>query len=100
MIAMLHTINKSPYTHSCLAECLRVCSADDVILLIEDGVYAALDGGEWTNTLRAKTSVVYVLQPDVAARGLTDRIAPHIKSVDYAGFVQLCIEQPNMIAWY
>lgn len=97
---MLHTINKSPYSHQCLAECLRVCDVDDVILLIEDGVYAALSSSEWAEQLLAKTAAVYVLHGDVAARGVADRIAPDIKTVDYAGFVQLCCDQPNMLAWY
>jgi len=97
---MLHTINKSPYSNRCLAECLRVCSADDAILLIEDGVYAALAGNDWIKQLLAKTTAVYALQADAAARGLADRIATEVKAVDYAGFVQLCCEQPSMLAWY
>jgi tRNA 2-thiouridine synthesizing protein B len=97
---MLHTINKSPYSHQCLVECLRVCATDDTVLLIEDGVYAALTGSEWTTQLLTKAAAVYVLQPDAAARGLTDRLAVEIKTVDYAGFVQLCCDQPNMLAWY
>lgn len=97
---MLHTINKSPYSHQCLAECLRVCGTDDAVLLIQDGVYAALADSEWVNQLRGKTAAIYVLQPDAAARGLTDRIAPAIKTVDYAGFVQLCCDHPNLLAWY
>lgn len=97
---MLHTVNKSPYSHRCLAECLRVCATDDAIVLIEDGAYAALASNEWIPQLLAKTAAVYVLQPDAAARGLSDRIAIEIKAVDYAGFVQLCCEQPNMLAWY
>jgi len=97
---MLHTINKSPYAHACLADCLRVCTAEDAIVLIEDGVYAALSAGEWLPALLAKTQAVYVLQPDAEARGLGERIAPAIRAVDYAGFVRLCIEQPKMMAWY
>jgi tRNA 2-thiouridine synthesizing protein B len=97
---MLHTINKSPYSHRCLAECLRACSADDAILLIEDGVYAALADSDSVESLLTKTSAVYALQPDIAARGLTDRIASEIKAIDYDGFVQLCIDQPKMMAWY
>ena len=97
---MLHTINKSPYSHQCLADCLRVCATDDTILLIEDGVYAALAGSEWVKQLLAKTAAVAVLQPDAAARGLNNRLASEITTVDYAGFVQLCSEQPNMLAWY
>lgn len=97
---MLHTINKSPYSHQCLAECLRMCSADDVILLIEDGVYAALAQSESTTLLLKKAKAVYVLQPDVVARGLNDRISPEIVAIDYSGFVQLCADQATSVAWY
>lgn len=97
---MLHTINKSPYSHQCLADCLRVCSEDDVVLLIEDGVYAALAHSESIKSLLAKVSAVYALQADIAARGLSDRIATEIETVDYTGFVQLCADQPKILAWY
>ncbi len=97
---MLHTINKSPYSHQCLADCLRVCSADDVIVLIEDGVYAALSESAPAQSLREKNIAVYAVQADVDARGLQRRVAPHIAAIDHAGFVQLCVEQPNMLAWY
>lgn len=97
---MLHTINKSPYSHQCLTDCLHVCSTNDVILLIEDGVYASLTNSEWIEPLLAKASAVYALQPDVSARGLGDRLAAGIKTIDYAGFVQLCVDQPKMLAWY
>ncbi len=97
---MLHTINKSPYSHQCLAECLRVCGADDAVLLIEDGVYAALADSEWLAALLTKTKAIYALEPDIAARGLGARLSDEIKRIDYAGFVQLCTEQPKMLAWY
>ena len=97
---MLHTINKSPFSHDCLTECLRVCNRDDVILLLEDGVYAALADSAWIAQLTAQAAAVYVLEADVAARGIAARIAPGIETVDYNGFVQLCVEQTGMLAWY
>ena len=96
---MLHTINKSPHSHSALADCLRVCGEHGVILLIEDGVYAALTGNVWLKALSA-AGAVYALAPDVAARGLENRIAEGIQLVDYDGFVRLCCEHPSMQSWY
>lgn len=96
---MLHTVNKSPYGDSALADCLRVCGGHDALLLIEDGVYAALAGGAWAEALRALPKV-YALAPDVAARGLEGRTAPGIELVDYAGFVQLCCEHAAVQSWY
>ncbi|HEY3698928.1 MAG TPA: sulfurtransferase complex subunit TusB [Spongiibacteraceae bacterium] len=97
---MLHTINKSPYADASLDECLRVCDGDDVILLIEDAVYAALTGSVWSARLTTSAKAVYVLRPDAAARGMANRIAANIGTVDYVGFVQLCCDNLAIQSWY
>ncbi|VAW78495.1 hypothetical protein MNBD_GAMMA15-577 [hydrothermal vent metagenome] len=38
---MLHTVNKSPFSHSSLESCLRFVGEGDVILLLVDGVRIA-----------------------------------------------------------
>jgi len=96
---MLHTVNKSPHSHSALADCLRVCGEHGVILLIEDGVYAALAGNAWLQPLQSARAV-YALAPDVAARGLEQQIADTVQLVDYADFVRLCCEYNTMQSWY
>lgn len=97
---MLHIVNRSPFSHRALAECLRGCDAAAGILLIEDGVYAALAGGEWLARMRDKTDRIHVLAADVAARGLAGRIDAAARSIDYAGFVALCCEYPGTLSWY
>lgn len=97
---MLHIVNKSPFSHSCLADCLRLCDAQASILLIEDGVYAALANSEWASQMIGKADHVYVLAGDSAARGLTDKMAADIIGVDYAGFVQLCCDHHRIYSWY
>jgi tRNA 2-thiouridine synthesizing protein B len=97
---MLHTVNKSPYSHQTLSECLRVCGKNAAILLIEDAVYAALAQSSWAQQLNAGSQRVYALAPDVAARGLDGRIDADIQLVDYAGFVQLCCEHTTIHSWY
>jgi tRNA 2-thiouridine synthesizing protein B len=92
----LHTVNKSPFTHGCLASCLRLVDADDEILLLEDGVYAALPNQMPDSALPR----VRVLAEDLAARGLLDRIEPRIERVDYAGFVRLTERHGRVLAWY
>lgn len=96
---MLHIVNQSPFRRSCLADCLRVCDPQAYLLLIEDGVYAAIADSEWAQRMFEKTQHVYVLDADVAARGLTDKVAANIISVDYAGFVQLCCEHTASHSW-
>lgn len=81
---MLYIINKSFINSNALA----LVKVDDIILLIEDGVYAACSPGE---TL-AKPGNIYALKPDVIARGLSDKISLDIKLVDYDGFVDLVVQ--------
>ncbi|MDB6062104.1 MAG: sulfur relay protein DsrH [Verrucomicrobiaceae bacterium] len=97
---MLHIVNKSSYGNRALDECLRFCSNDSAILLIEDGVYAALANSESAAQLIAHCNNVYALIPDIAARGLTGRIADAIVAIDYADFVQLCCEHTTIQSWY
>lgn len=97
---MLHTINKSPFTSSALSDCLRICSADAAIILIEDGVYAVLIDSESAHQLTSICSHVYALAADVAARGLNDRVAPGIELVDYGMFVELCCIHTTIQSWY
>jgi tRNA 2-thiouridine synthesizing protein B len=97
---MLHIINKSPFNNSALEECLRVCSDDAFILLIEDGVYAAIADTAWAKQLADRSAPVYVLTADIAARGLTERIATRFECIDYTGFVQLCCDHASIQSWY
>ncbi len=97
---MLHTINKAPHVHDCFDACLRVCGPNAAIILIEDGVYAALANSETAQRLCAKSKAIFALQSDIDARGLINRIEPGIKIIDYAGFVQLCCEHETIQSWY
>jgi tRNA 2-thiouridine synthesizing protein B len=98
---MLHTINKSPYTKNSLDTCLRMAKEGSAILLIEDGVYAALTGSEITSTVETamKKHTFYALSADLEARGIQDRIIDGIKVVDYAGFVDLAAENSGVQSW-
>jgi tRNA 2-thiouridine synthesizing protein B len=97
---MLHIINKSPLERGVLDSCLRTVSGG-AILLIEDGVYAATRG----NAAAAKVAdalsrlKVYVLQPDLDARGMGDRLIDGVQGVDYGGFVDLVAEHTNCQSW-
>ncbi len=97
---MLHIINKSPLTNAALDSCLRVAQSGD-ILLIEDAVVAATKGNAYEAKLReAMGSLkVYVLQPDLDARGLADRLIEGVSSVDYGGFVELTTANKNCQSW-
>ncbi len=99
---MLHLINKSPFERNTLDSCLRVAKSGASILLLEDGVYAALANASFAELLVARTEDLsfYVLGPDVAARGLSDSpLIDGIGVVDYEGFVDLVAEHEVTQSW-
>jgi tRNA 2-thiouridine synthesizing protein B len=97
---MLNIVNKSPAERNALDSCLGVTQSG-AILLIEDAVYAATRGNAAEATLRDALSrlKVYVLAPDLEARGMADRIMEGVTTVDYGGFVDLVTEHKTCQSW-
>jgi len=97
---MLHIINKSPLMNNALESCMQVAQSGE-ILLIEDAVYAATKGSALEVKMQEAMSrfKVYVLQPDLEARGLADRMIAGISPVDYGGFVDLVTTNKNCQSW-
>jgi tRNA 2-thiouridine synthesizing protein B len=97
---MLHIVNKSPAERNNLDACLGVAQGG-ALLLIEDAVYAATRGNVGEAKLRDALSrmKVYVLAPDLDARGMADRVMEGVTSVDYGGFVDLVTEHKNCQSW-
>lgn len=97
---MLHIINKSPTSANALESCLRVAISGD-ILLTEDAVYAATTGSSFESKLREASArfKIYVLQPDLDARGLGDRLMAGVTPVDHGGFVDLAESNNSCQSW-
>lgn len=101
-MAMLHTVNKSPFEKTSFDSCLRLAQAGSAILLIEDAVYAAMKGTSAEEKLRSsmRQFEFYALEPDLKARGLdSSNCIESIELVDYDGFVDLVAEHDNVQAW-
>ncbi|MGI9318077.1 MAG: sulfurtransferase complex subunit TusB [bacterium] len=99
---MLHTVNKSPFEKNSLQTCLRLSKPGSSILLIEDGVYGALKGSEAATqvTEHMQDRQVYVLGPDLKARGLDqENLLEGIEVVGYDGFVKLAADAPKVQSW-
>jgi tRNA 2-thiouridine synthesizing protein B len=98
---MLHIVNKSPLEKTSLDSCLATALPGAAVLLIEDGVYAATRGSAAEAKLRDAMARlrVYVLKPDMDARGMADRAMDGVTMVDYGGFVDLVAEHPNCQSW-
>ena len=115
-MAVLHLIGRSPAESRALEQCLARAGEGDAVLLIEDGVYAAAEGSVSDEILRAAGRIiVYVLVPDLEARGLdigNPRLraagetsgppspAPALHPVDYRGFVNLTAIHHPVVSWF
>ncbi len=101
-MSTLHTVNKSPFEKSTFESCLRRARPGDAVLLIEDGVYAAVKGTGPAERIAAQSNNLsfYVLGPDLAARGLaTGSLTEGIEVVDCGGFVAPVTEHEVAHAW-
>ena len=98
---MLHIVNKSPLERNTLDSCLAAAQPGAAVLLIEDGVYAATRGNAAEGKLRAASErlEIYVLAPDLEARGMANSVSEGVKLVDYGGFVDLVTKYSTCQSW-
>ncbi len=96
---MLHTVNKSPFQNGALADCARFLQPGDVLLLLEDGVFACQTGTSHSALLEKLLPQVevYAIRADLKARAIT-QLVPGIQITDYAGFVDL-VEKHKIHSW-
>ena len=99
---LLNIVNKSPFERSVFESCLRLAQPGAAIILIEDGVYAALENTTKSKMIKnCQTDLkFYVLHPDLDMRGiLALNIIKGVKMVDYSGFVNLVEEYDGVHSW-
>ena len=95
-------VNKSPFERSAFISALNHLKPGDAVLMIEDGVVGARKGSAFAGLLEnaAKSGGVYVLGPDLAARGMgEDDVIQGARLVDYGGFVDLVTTHQRTQAW-
>ena len=96
---LLHTVNKSPAHSDAISSCLRAALPGSMVLLIEDGVYAAVSNQpSLDQPLQAPR--YFALRADVEARGLCSVLRKDVTLVDYAGFVELASQAHAVQSWY
>ena len=100
MKTILHTVNQSPFSSLLLQQCFDKIHSQDGLLLLEDGVYAALTSHAYAATVKAHKHC-YAIKSDLDARGLAiDTLADNITLIDYADFVRLTTEYDLVHSWY
>lgn len=81
---MLHVVSQSPFAHTSLTSCLTLMQEGDHLLLIQDAVIATT-APYWILQLQNRN--IYVLQDDLAARGLTNQVGMLIDMLEYVALV-------------
>ncbi|MCX2981389.1 sulfurtransferase complex subunit TusB [Halieaceae bacterium IMCC14734] len=98
---LLHTVNQSPITSTAWQSALNSLLPGAHILLLEDGVYAAVAGTAAADQLLALNDVhCHVLAADAATRGITHKLAEGIELISYQDFVNLSTECHAVQSWY
>lgn len=99
-MSTLHIVSSSPFQTRALQSALKVALKGDAILLIENGVYAAVDGPEMAQMLAgaADSLRVYALVEDLNARALPS-LGKHVIKASYTDFVQLVCQHHNSVSW-
>jgi len=98
----LNIVNKSPFEKRTLDQCLKRIGDGDSVLLIEDASLSALSNTAYAEQLigASKLSKLYVLQPDLQARGFGDAsLIDSMTTVDYDGFVELVVTHDRVHSW-
>lgn len=96
---ILHIVNRAPQSGQAAAQALAVMAPEDLLILIEEAVFAVLDA-QWQGW-RIAAERIHALEDDVASRGLADiagRQQPELLSVD--AFVALTAEASQTVSWY
>lgn len=95
---ILHTLSALP-SSAAFDDCVRVVHSDDAIVLMGDGVYAALDETHPCTKLQATGAELYLLATDATAAGVT-KIVSAASSISMDDFVALTERFPRQQAWY
>ncbi len=95
---ILHTLSAAPGTNA-FRDCLSVASTRDAILLLGDGVYAALPASTFLAGLLDTGADVHILRDDAQAAGIAEPAAG-VTPAGMAEFVALTERFPRQMAWF
>lgn len=91
----LHILSQPP-SHNAYKSCLEHLASDDILVLINDGVYALQIADDELND-KVRANKVFALKDDAQSRGISAQPKTHIS---YEKFVELsCAHSPSQ-SWY
>lgn len=95
---MLHLIFQSPIDYAIWER----IDSEDVVVFLENAVLRILQNSGVRNMLakRISSSRFYVLSDDIAVRGIApNELLEGIEIIDYAGLVELTVNNPTIQSW-
>ncbi len=95
---MLHLIFQSPIE----AAVLQRIDSEDVVVFLENAVLRVLQGSHIGEIITQQlcSNRLYVLSDDIAMRGIApDALIKGFKVIDYAGLVELTVNNPVIQSW-
>lgn len=95
---MLHTLSRSPWQCD-INGMLRMVQSGDDLLLLQDGVIAAIEDSRFVEILYNAPIKVFALKEDIAARGLNGQISAKIDVISYTDFVNLAVKHTSQMSW-
>jgi len=78
---------------------MRMLHEGDALLLIQDGVLAAVEGSRFVDILSNAPITVSALKDDIDARGLAGQISAKVDVVSYTDFVNLAVQHTGQMNW-
>lgn len=95
---ILHLLNRSPVSSSVAQDMVRAMGPDDRLLLIEAGVYGAVE--PQAALFSALHGRCFALAEDLASRGLSEHCAGWVTPLDIQGFVMLTEQTQRTVSWF
>lgn len=94
---MLYTLATSPFKCD-FSAMLGLITTKDVVLLMQDGVVAAVAQSPFLIALQKTGAQLYALDADINARGLQNTLSTAVSVITYQGFVKLTEVQKQHFA--
>ncbi len=85
---MLHTINQSPFQSNTFETALRFIQPGDPVLFLQDGAYTVQSSNRFADlvTELMQANPVHVLQPDLHAREIVERLGDGSLDIGFSGY--------------
>ncbi|MFZ5722890.1 MAG: sulfurtransferase complex subunit TusB [Pseudomonadota bacterium] len=98
-VPTLHLVFASPHAGSALQDALRAATTGDTLLLLQDGVYAAVGVAAMPAAVMPGVQV-RALDADLRARGIGGRLAAGILPATDDDFVALTETHARVASWF